>query len=89
MSLKTLIWSIKEGEKKQKIIQHLHGLDTKGGGSNKVLLCGCYLVTVLDETHVFDWYIVRCRSKNKTPEKHMCQYILDHIFKLYQILHTP
>lgn len=31
MSLKTLIWSIKEGEKKQKVIQHLHGLDTKGG----------------------------------------------------------
>ena len=37
----------------------------------KSKICGCYLVTFLNWTTIFEWYVVRWGSKNKN-HKHTC-----------------
>jgi hypothetical protein len=32
---------------------------------NPSKVCGCYLVMLLNQTHVFDWHVIRRGSKSK------------------------
>ena len=69
----------------------LHDILTTLGSTMKIIegpkVCGCYSVTFLNQTLIFDWCVVRRGSKYK-HHKDNVQKRFDYAFKFYRLLHT-